>query len=69
MHVHGQYLLAVLHQLLEKGSKEGVPVVLAWHIHGPQHTLVDVHRTCSKQQITSVTPNMYREAAKVAPVI
>jgi hypothetical protein len=40
--------LAVSQYIFEEGCKPGVPVVLAWHIHGAQHTLMDVDRACRK---------------------
>jgi hypothetical protein len=42
-----EHVLAVCQHILEERCEPGVPVVLAWHVHGPQHILVDVDRTCS----------------------
>ena len=42
-------ILAVVQQLLEEGGKEGVPVVLARHVHGTQHIFMDVDRTCGQK--------------------
>lgn len=45
-----KHSLAVVQQLLEEGSKEGVSVVLSWHVHRTQHAFMDVDGTCCGEE-------------------
>lgn len=59
-----KHSLGVVQQLLEEGCKEGVPVVLARHVHGTQHALVDVDGPCVGG---GGSPNCCVSAKRVVP--